>query len=259
MTTKYGLALTASITQTILPALTQDGLVKGWYPIASHVFTGSETSFTLSDGTVVPVMSVTKDKGMEGVQQYMAAVWPKGLASNYFPWASSVLVKPDAGYYRWWSLPTETWMLHFGYGTLLDSLHTRMNISAVVPSNPSAPTVTTPLALTWNASIAYDTLTGDCEFFDFNWITLFKSQTTSMDPLRIVVVSNPAGSPPPMVAQVIGIPQAVAAGLNAGATIYDTIRIMKLTELAAGAYAFTFTVYDSLGQTANVTLNLTVA
>jgi len=260
MSNKYGQALVAPITQTILPVMTKDGLVKGWYPIASHTFSGSETSYTIPDGTnggagiSVPVTTVTKDKGMEGVQQYMAAVWPSGLAANYFPWASPSLVKPDAGYYRWYSLPVETWMLHFGYGTLLESLHTRMNISAVVPSNPSAPTVTTPLALTWNASVEYDTINGDCDFFDFNWIALFKTQTTSMDPLRIVVNSVPSGSPPPFGAQVIGIPQATAYGM-----VYDTIRIMKLGELAPGGpYAFTFTVYDSLGQTAAVTMNLTV-
>jgi len=190
---QYGLPLTTPSVQTILPAIIQSGIVVGWYPIASHSFAGTETSFTLSDGTVVPITTVTKDNGMEGVQQYMAAVFPLGIANNYAPWASSLLIKPDAGYYRWWSLPTETWMLHFGYGTLLESLHTRLNISNAQPAAPGAPTVTTPAAITWQASIAFADLTGDCEFFDFNWITTFRASTTGVDPLRVVVVSNPAG------------------------------------------------------------------
>jgi len=246
---QYGLPLTTPSVQTILPAIIQSGIVVGWYPIASHPF----ASFTLSDGTVVPITTVTKDNGMEGVQQYMAAVFPLGIANNYAPWASSLLIKPDAGYYRWWSLPTETWMLHFGYGTLLESLHTRLNISNAQPAAPGAPTVTTPAAITWQASIAFADLTGDCEFFDFNWITTFRASTTGVDPLRVVVVSNPAGTPPPLVAKVIGIPQATAAG-----PIYDTIRILRLAELSAGIYVFTFNVIDTAGQTTAVTFNLTV-
>ena len=97
---KYGQPLAAPIRQTILPAMTKDGRIIGWYPIAAQTFTGAETSVTIPDtgnggaGTVIPVMSVTQDSGI-GLPQYMAAVWPTGLAANYQPWASTLLQKPD--------------------------------------------------------------------------------------------------------------------------------------------------------------------
>jgi hypothetical protein len=261
---KYGLPLTTPSRQTILPALTQDGHVRGWYPITARTFTGSETSFTLSDsgnggaGTVVPLMTVTQDSG-RGLPQYMAAVWPSGLAANYQPWGSTLLQKPDVGYYHWYSMATESWFEHFGGGALIDGLlGGTLNLAVSAASNPSAPTVTTPLALTWQASIEYAMLNGDCPFFDFNWITLFNAKSATAAQ-RIVVTSNPAPvAPDPLpylVASVIGVPTINTAG----ATIYDTIRIMKLgDEVPAGSYAFGFTVYDELGQTTTVTLNLTV-
>ena len=261
---KYGQPLAAPIRQTILPAMTKDGRIIGWYPIAAQTFTGAETSVTIPDtgnggaGTVVPVMSVTQDSDI-GLPQYMAAVWPTGLAANYQPWASTLLQKPDVGYSRWYSMATESWFEHFTKGALIDGLTGgTLNLAVSAASNPSAPTVTTPAAQTWQASIEYAMLNGDCPFFDFNWITLFaaKSNTTG---IRIVVNTNPAPIAPdplpPMKAVNIGIPVAGPTG----APIYDSIRIMKLMdEVPPGAYAFTFTIYDDLGQSTAATLNLTV-
>lgn len=254
---KYDLPLTTPSVQTIVPAMNRSGVVYGWYPITSHSFSGVERTYTLSDGLVIPITTVTKDKGMYGVQQYMAAVFPLGIANDYKPWASTLLIKPDSGYYRWWSMPSEGWVLHFGSGSLIESLSTRMNISAVLPAVPGAPTVTTPLALSWQASIPFEALTGDCEFFDFNWMTLFQSQSTTLTPLRIIVLTNPApiapSTVPPIVATVIGNPIMTANG-----PLYDTIRLMKLGELAPGSFAFTFSVIDDRNQSTTVTLNLTV-
>jgi len=262
---KYGQPLKASISQTLLPVLTRDGRVHGWFPITAHTFDGTETTYNVPDSSsaghiTLPITTVTTDSG-NGVGQYMAALFPvggQGKASNYKPWASSSLVPADQGYFRWYQMPAETWVLNFGLGTLLTAMSTRMNLTVAPATNPGAPGVTTPAAITWQASVEYESLLGDCEFFDFNWITLFAATTCTAAPLRIVVTSNPApiapATVPPMVASVIGKPQATVNGV-----VYDSIRIMKLADLIPGAYAFTFNVYDVLGQVTAVTLNLTVA
>lgn len=255
---KYGQPLAANITQTILPAILTSGVVIGWYPIASHAFTGAETTYSVGDITV-PVTTVTQDSGI-GVPQYMAAVWDAKIYradGQLQPWASVNLQKPDSGYYHWYSMPTEGWVEHFGLGTLLTDLTSRMNATAALPSSQSAPSVTTPLALTWTASVNYEQLNGDCEFFDFNWVTLFLASSTGPDPLRITTLTNPTpiapATVPPMVAAVIGNPTLTTSG-----PVYNTIRIMKMQDVPTGTYAFTFAITDTKAQTTNVTLNLTI-
>lgn len=246
---KYGLPLSTPSTQTILPAIREDGLVVGWYPIVQTTFTGAETSFTLPDCTV-PLKTVTVDS-TTGLKQYMAAVFPKGLAFNTQPWASNSLVSPSDGYYRWWSMPTETWVLHYGQGMFLGGLSSSLDrAGAAATPAPSAPSVATPQARTWQASVSYAMLSGNCPFFDFNWVTLFTS-TGETKPLRIEVLTSTT----PLLAKVIGIPTAIAGGV-----LYDTIRILKTTDtIAPGLYVFTFKVYEEHGLGTNVTLNLTVA
>lgn len=266
MSTEYGLPFTAPVKQTILPAMIQTGEIKGWYPISARTFAGTETSLTLPDtgnggsGTVVPLQTVTVDlTGNNGMKQYMAAVWPAGLAKDYKPWGSSLLQPPDAGFYHWYSMATESWYEHYGAGALFTGLQGgTMNLSVSAASNPAGPSVTTPLALTWQASIAYAMLNGDCPFFDFNWVTLFATQSNTPGK-RIVITSNPAPvAPDPLpylTASIIGTPTATGAGVP----LYDSIRIMKLTdEVPPGSYPFVFTIYDDLGQTVTATLNLTV-
>lgn len=245
---KYGLPFSADSTQTILPALTEDGVVKGWYPIVQTVFDGTETSFTLPDVTV-PLKTVTVDTP-DGTKQYMAAVFPEGLPFNSQPWASSSLVKAEDGYYRWWSLPTESWVLHYGTGVFLDGLmHNLDRAGAAAVPAPSAPTVATPQARTWQASIAYAMLNGNCPFFDFNWVQQFTASGETK-PLRIEVLTSPS----PLLAKVVGILTATQGGV-----LYDTIRVLKTGPVATGLYVFTFKVYEEHGLSSNVTLNLTVA
>lgn len=255
---QYGLPFVAPIRQTILPAMTQDGIVVGWYPITATTFSGNETTFTIPDGTnggagfAVPLKTVTQYSGI-GMPQYMAAVWPSGLAKNYFPWASNLLQKVDAGYSRWYSMPTESWFEHFTPGSLIAGLGGgTLNLTVSAATNPSAPTVSTPATYTWQASVLYATLNGECPFLDFNWVTLFNAKSATKG-VRIVTTTQPAGSPPALVSSVVGIPTATADGV-----MYNGIRIMKLNDLEPGSFAFGFTVYDELGQTSNVVLNLTV-
>lgn len=254
---RYGLPLATPSVQTILPAMTADGIIRGWYPIAETVFEGDETSFELVD-VIVPLSTVTVDTDSP-VKQYMAALWPVGLAKNFSPWTSSALVSPTDGYYRWWSSPTSTWFLHYGKGLFLDAISSSLNragAAAIAPSGP--PSVTTPKSITWQASVGYASLNGDCSFFDFNWVSLFTSVFTDTKPKRIEIVSLPdpgLESTPPMLAKIIGIPTAVGAG----AVIYDTIRIIKNRDvLAAGAYTFTMKIYSEQGLAADVTLTVNV-
>ena len=116
---------------------------------------------------------------------------------------------------------------------------------------PSAPTVSTPASLTWDASVPFSNAPA-LQFFDFNWVNLFALSTPTVEPAMITVTSNPAG---------------LAASVLAGAQpllntiVYNTVRITKLpgAPLATGAYAFVFAIYDKKGNAAvSATLNLTV-
>ncbi len=219
----------------------------GFYPIVSTVFTGAEVSLALSD-TTVPITTVTVDSDAP-IKQYMASVWPLGIADNYKPWASANLIAPDQGYYRWFSLPTQSWFLHFGLGTLLTGLTVGMDQTVTVPGAPTPPAVNTPQAKVFQGSVDYAMFTGGCSFFDFNWVTTFTS-TDEQTPLYITVTSNPAH----LRATVIGRPSATVNG-----PLYDTIRIIRMDEtIAPGLYPFTFSIANTNGLSSTVTLNLTV-
>jgi hypothetical protein len=174
---------------------------------------------------------------------------------TYEPWASADLVDGSKGLYRWYSMPTQSWFLHFGTGLYIGGL--MHNLAPVVPD----PTDPTPPpgesnAMEWAASVDYTSLFGPCAFFDFNWMEVFLQRRQSY-PLRIEVVSNPAPIPPakdaPMKASVIGIPIGTANGV-----IYDSIRIMRLADLEPGDFIFNFKIYDEAGMSTPVTLTLTV-
>jgi hypothetical protein len=252
----YGEALAAPIQQTILPAMDQTGRVYGFYPITSTLFTGNETDFTLPD-TVVPLKSVTLNSTPgRSVDQYMAAVWPTGLAHNDHPWKGSASFIDGAdGYYRWFSMPTLSWFTHFGMGTLLNALNQGMS-NPFTPQETAAAPNATSATMKWEASLEYSALYGECAFFDFNWLTVFQAKS-SLSPVRIVVISNPTpiapATVPTLKATVIGIPSATVAG-----PVYDTIRIIKLGDTVPGEYVFNFRVYDDQGQSTPVTFTLNV-
>lgn len=258
---KYGEPLVANSTQSILPAMFESGKMIGWYSIASTEFDGTETVYTLPDGVELPITTVTLDADPTQpgrVEQYVAAVFSDGTPFSTQPWSSIYLRRPEEGYMRMYSLPTQAWTLRYQPSILQAALLTGMDPTVPAPVVPEPPDVTTPATLMWKASIAYTALLGDCLFFDFNWVELFKAKSSS-EALRIEIVSNPAPiapSPqPPMVAQIIGIPVSVGAG----AVRYDTIRIMKLQDvIPADDYEFAFNVYSEDGLVTPVTLTLTV-
>lgn len=256
---QYNIPLQSDSTQTILPILTEDGRVHGFYPIVETVFNNTQTSYTTSDDVVVPLKVVTVDANptMRAVTQYVAAVFPVGLPVNYIPWASVDLIDAADGSYRWYSLPSQGWVLHFSKGLCMDAIQNNLAPTVVAPVAPTAPTAEDG-TMEWRASLDYQAMLGDCAFFDFNWMTVFQAKSTSgVDPLRIQVLSNPEpiapATVPPMKATVLGIPQASGDGV-----IYNTIRIMRLSELVPGDYEFNFRVLDTAGLYTDVLFTLTI-
>lgn len=287
---QFGLALAQSSTQTILPIVTAAGRVVGFFPITETVFTGSETVFTLADGSV-PITTVTlppkntSNVFNEGrVQQYMAAHWPEGPGTlstslvksptytDLKPWLGyTELVTGDIpnglGYYSWWSMPETHWLNHFGRGVFIESLMFNMDkYPYSAPPSPSNPTVTTPQTLRWACTADLTSFQQDCAFFDFNWVTLFQAQfpvdTTQegagLVPLSIATTSNPAGGFfKASVVQSQG--QAIIGG---GGVVFNTVRILRLQDPTAGTYVFDFTISASENGSVvsvPVVLNLTVA
>ena len=245
---KYGLPLAQPSEQTIIPAMTEDGKLRGWYTIETTEFTGEETEFVLID-CIVPLKSVTVDS-QQGVKQFMAAVWPVGLPHNEEPWASSSLLGVEDGYFRWYSLPSQGAVLHYGPGGLIGSLQTSLAILPPTPAVPGAPTVA-DAAIMWYASIDYAMLNGNCTFFDFNWITQFLGTSADYSKVSHIEIDelpepiDPA-TVPPLLAKVIGRPVAVAHPGESGTQVYDTVRVIINTQpLPKGDYVIKFNVHES--------------
>lgn len=277
--TQYGLPLAAPSKQTVLPVLTTSGNVKGFFPIASTTFQGTETSFALTDGSV-PITTVTLAPKVltnvsdeQRVEQFMAVQWPEA-DDGLKPWLGYTdLVSSDIpntlGFYSRWALTPTKMINFFGRGVYLNSLRFSLadfvNPPAAAPGNPQ---LTTPQALRWATSIDMAAFDPNCAFFDFAWTTLFNAkfnpdtntQNTGnfVTPLSISIQSNPAG----------GFFKASVVTGQGGQTIYpgggvvfDTIRILRLQDPPAGTYTFTFLVSmntNGVVTSTPATLNLTV-
>jgi hypothetical protein len=266
---RYDLPLAQPSKQSIIPAIHKDGRVIGFYLIASTLFTGTETEHTTSDGVVVPLKVVTIDANqhLRTVNQYVAAVFEETqsiqVVPNQYvvqrkpePWHSTDLILGDATAYRWYTQASHTWFTHFGDGTFIGALRNNLDFTVDAPV-PPAPPEAEDGEMEWRASIDYLGLFGDCAFFDFNWMTLFKTKVQK-EPLRIVVVENPAPIPPstrpPLAAKIIGRPMLTANGV-----IYDSIRILRLGDsVDAGEYVFKFQIVDESDLKTDVTFTLTV-
>ena len=254
----YTKPLAAPSTQTVLPAMLEDGRVVGWYPITETAFARTELTFTLDDNVEVPLKVVTVDSNTE-VIQYVAAVWPTGLANDYQPWASGQLVSVADGNFRIWNMTTQGSRVREGGGVLVEALRTGMNPYLQASEVNVNPDVNPSVTLQWKTSLPYTLLTGGCTFFDFNWMSLMMDTAdTGLQPLRIEIVSNP---PPfdgqtqsPLMAKVMGIPTALGNGV-----VYDTIRILKnADDLPPADFEFGFEVFNNQGYSTLVTLTLTI-
>ena len=242
----YGLPLSGSVTQTVIPAMYDSGNIIGWYLIPQTTFTNfpGEDVLELGDADV-PIKSVTVDSPA-GRTSYIAAVFPSDTPRNTTPWASSAMMSLVDGYYSNWVMASNGQGLRYDPGVLMRALKEGNFNLAVYVSGPTSPTVN-DVAATWQASVKYAMLNGPSPCFDFNWVTLMSTDTQW---LRIEVVSTPAA----LTAKVVGTPVAMRDGV-----MYDTIRIQRTgATVAAGSYEFVFNVYDQKGTSSPATLTLTV-
>lgn len=273
---QYGLALAAPSKQTVLPIVMPSGKVYGFFPIAETTFTGTETTFALTQGAVpittvtLPPKNVTNVYDEQRVQQFMAAQWP-AHTEGVQPWRGyEELVAADVpntiGYYSWWSMPVTMWFKHFGRGVFLDSLKFSMSDFVYAPPSSTPPVVTTPQVLTWATTLNAQAFATTCPYFDFNWVALFQAQF-QMDPtqegagvipLSITTTGNPAGGYfKSSVLQGQG-GQVIYPG---GGAVFNTIRILRLQDPPAGSYTFNFNVSANINgaiETVPAVLNLTV-
>jgi hypothetical protein len=255
---QLGLPLSQPSKQTILPVVCGgNGNLQGFFAINATTFTGTETSFALLEGSVA-ITSVTLPQKVDngsgfGVGQYMAVVYPDDEVRER-PWLgySAFVATDDVGYLgAHHQLPTQGWGTRYYLGTLVTNLE--VNMAADVSSPPTtAPPVVTSGTLRWAASVKVADLEAQCPFIDFNWVDLFKAGTTNVDPLRIDVVSNPPGG----FFKSTLVPYTSVAPL--GGVQFNTIRIIRLGAPPPADYTFNYVVTDSLNQTTNVALTLTV-
>lgn len=271
-TAQFGLPLVKDVKQTILPVIENCGstaLVLGFFPISATTFDGTETTFTLSSGTVdieSYTVAETTDQGhgLDGVSQYMAMVLSyrqakDNIITGYVDFVSA----GNDGYYSSWAMPSRDWVHRYNAGTLLQSL--RVGMASTTYTSPSAPDAPegSDATLKWAASVDLTTNGSQCAFFDFNWINLFQTSMKTdgtngaLIPLSIATKTNPSGGY--FKAAYIASKPVIIPG---GAPLFNTIRIIRLKQdVPAGDYGFVFTISytkDSIQVSTDVTLTLTV-
>lgn len=273
---KLGLALDAPSTQTILPVMIGNNgktdssgqlsqsegnaIVIGWIPIASTTFTGAETSFVTADGPI-PITSVTlpklNDQGDvdsgSRVHQFMAAVFPT-YPLEARPWLgySAFISANDSQYAMRWFMPVMGQGYSLNKGPLIRDLTTRMNADAgTEPPTPPGPVVT-PATLYWSCALTMNDLEAKCGYIDFNWVTLFKANESYDSPMRIEILSNPAGGE--FKTTIVPIPVVTPLG----GPEFNTLRIIKLKDVTPGNYLFNYRVFDVAGKSTDVVFTLTV-
>jgi hypothetical protein len=251
----YGKAFVSSVKQSLVPVLLQTGELLGYYAISTYTFTGTETKLVLPDNTV-PLTTVTRATNpthASKVLQFMAAVFPIGLAAVHKPWSSTSFIPLSPGLFRTHNMTGEGSSESTNLGVTLNALASNMNLTLPSATAATAPSVTTTASLTWTASVKYSALNGNNSFFDFNWQTVFNSQSSDVGQSIVVNSSNAA-----FIATVLPTP-VVQALPNGGSTqVYNTIRILRVADVTPGVYPFTFTIYSVNGLSTAVTLNLTI-
>lgn len=272
---QFGLPLTVPSKQTLIPIVQPTGRIFGFFPIAEHTFEGTETTYTLSQGSI-PITTVTLPSMVQTnhndarVQQYMAAQWPDSEEA-LAPWKgySELVAVNDnntLGFYSWWSMPVTSWFHHFGVGSYIGSLMQGMSNFSFVPTTGNPPDVTTPQSLEWACTLNMASFASDCSFFDFQWPALLEAQLqadpttegSTVIPLSIQVTSNPEGGFfKASVLQGLG-GQTIVPG---GGVMFNTIRILRLQDPTAGTYVFDFSVSANINgvvMTTPAVLNLVV-
>jgi len=269
---QFGLPLNNPSTQSLIPVLDQYGKSYGFFPIASHAFSGAETTYALASGSVA-ITTVTlppkntNSSNITRVSQYMAAVYTPAQVSLK-PWIGhtefvSSAIPNNIGFYSWWSMPTSGWFQHFGEGSYIESFQFNMNKYVyAAPAGQGNPTVGNG-ALRWACTVNQQAFQQNASFIDANWVDLFSAgiktnpNATGQEviPLSISTTGNPAGGY--FKASVVQA-QGAQVTYPGGAQMFNTIRILRLDDPPAGSYVFTFNVTDNQNNVTPVTLTLTV-
>lgn len=298
----FGIKFPTGVTvkQTILPVMTVFNRIVGFFPIASTTFDGTERTYALASGTIpitsvaLPAKNETSYLDENRQELFMVAFWPEGTGElstttnpNTLPWrrdpddAGKQLTtfrdlepwlgypefvdggRPKAiGYYTWWSMPAVLWKNYFGRGVYLDALVNDMDEPIVARDPTPNPPVTTPQTLRWACTANKESFQLDCAWYDFNWITQFKTAYPSdseqigngLVPMSIEIATNPPGGF--FKAVVVQSVQTIIAG---GAPVFDTVRILRLADPDAGDYTFTFNIKASInGSTVSIPATLTM-
>lgn len=268
MNTQFGLPLTKASVQTLLPIICEPRCqLLGYFSIQETTFDAGDVpaTFALAEGNV-KIKSITLPPSVStdgyGTNQYVAAVYTEDEAKfepqgGYSSWIDI----NDTGNFAQWLNPAETRFLRYNRGVLINSILVNMksyNEGAVpAPTPPDAQDGTQ----TWYANLNISISEFDCQFFDFNWIDTFKAKLTKsgmfneLDPLSISVLANPPGG---------GLKSTIVTGpgqqaFGTGAIIFSTIRVLKLKDITAGDYTFTYRITNvNNGKYTDVNLVLTV-
>lgn len=250
---KLGLPLSAPSTQTILPVVTDNGNIQGFFTISETTFTGAETTFALAEGSVA-IKSVTLPEKVSdgrgyGVRQYMAAVYATPRLREWLGYSAFVNTN-DTGYGVRHVMPTQGWFTYYNRGVLVTNLLVGMDATVTVPESNVPPDASNG-TIRWVASMSAASSQMKCGFFDFPWVDLFKVKS-DRTAVRIEIVSNPAGGE----FKSTLVPNPTITPL--GGVEFNTVRIIRLKDVAAGAYVFTYKVVDDKNQSTTCTLTLTV-
>lgn len=251
--------------QAFLPLLTQDNRILGVVPIASQMFDGSETSYTVNSVSrplrTVFINQSARYSNVQPTARFIVgfsvsrADEVTGAYTGYSP--TFIFLQDVMPFYEWSALGSSTPTQQDGLGAVFHMLLGGASVLVAGPAPSSAPSMTTPDTLGWNATAPIANGPA-CAFFDFNWVRLFSAMHT-LDPAdypSLVVQSQPAGNL--LKAYVLSTPD--PNGLTG--PLYNTVRIMKVSapSLIADDYVFTFAISNSAGliSTAQLTLTVTI-
>lgn len=230
-----------ALRQSFLPVITDLGVIKGLYAITPTNFSGLETSFNLSRGSV-PVQKQTLKAStllQPRLSTFMASVWdhtPSVLRQyeQFAEWIPIDYIMPSS----MWTQSTIGARKDSFDGVMMTCLKTGFTtqIGAAITTPPSLGNVSPTLQLKANTPFA--NVDGPV-FFDFNWVDLFAANFPSKTPASIQVTGQPGAAD--LLAYVIMGGQPVA-----GQITQNTIRIVKVIRgnIATGARVFTFRVFD---------------
>jgi hypothetical protein len=242
-------------------------MLYGYFVIAETTFAAGSVpaTFALNEGAV-SIQSVTPPVGVNdghnyGVPQYVAAVYTEDQAKlEPYGGYSAFIDINDTGNYAMWLNPSYARQLRSGRGVLINSL--LVNPAAYVPPAPGSatPPNVTNGTQRWAANLTVSINQLGCSFFDFNWIQTFQAVMANTvpfndaQPLSIEIVSNPTGGA--FKSTIVGGDGQQA--MSSGAVIFSTCRIIRLQDVTAGDYVFTYKVTDTKGLSSTCTLTLTV-